>query len=49
MVGKLTGDLAMPADAAKAMTAGIDEPLKDGSMSKSALKTGFQDVIFGLY
>ena len=48
MVGKLTGDLAMPEDAAKAMTKGLDAAVAEGT-SKAELKTQFQDVIFGLY
>ena len=48
MVGKLTGDLAMPNDAAKAMTKGLDGAIAAG-VSKAELKTQFQDVIFGLY
>ena len=48
MKGKLTGDLAMPDAAAKAMTKGIDAAIAD-NYSKAELKTQFQDVIFGLY
>ena len=48
MVGKLTGDLAMPNDAAKAMTKGLDGAIAAG-VSKAELKVQFQDVIFGLY